>query len=643
MKKDIIVLSALFSLIFLLASPQLPGSRNALIDAERSFAGHEIEAAAALFAEAAEKSESAADRVKAAGQLAMIEWRFRNRPEQARAIIEQALRLELDQADLLLELSRLETAGGDFAEARKAAFRALLFASDPAVWRKARLAWAETVVEQAMLVRRSGQPETPGGLLEDAALILRSLAADETGSLTHSRLTLQCALLRGDGPGALAGWRSYFRVNPGDQAYPLLRAPQKELEEILPTWRRGHPNSARLVNALTASRMFAEAALVVRDPLLDQQFRDGFKAELAYADLLSGLSRICDDYYRRTAIGKTSEVDLLRPLMTEIASHWQVLEIPGEPPSEKELREISLEVIPENFINAVRHLQDHWGCYINLGHTAGYFDLHMGHVVSDETRLIEQYGQSSRIRFVLLDLMVSNGFQSWAWLYRSQHGGWANPRGIYQVRPAYTDGPIRDWRRLSDPGENASWNEEIQRQSLEDLERIKGPEPVYLPGLAGRMRRGSLNELLAELKAQELDKEQLRTRFLAELEQATQDSSIFAHEGRHVIDQALGISDGAELEFRAKLSEIAFARLPGLALAGAVITPSLGNDTPHGRANQRILEGYLDWMEINRAEIAGLDPDLPLLPQLDLLSSGQLRTAAREMDPLAASHVEDLE
>ncbi len=116
-----------------------------------------------------------------------------------------------------------------------------------------------------------------------------------------------------------------------------------------------------------------------------------------------------------------------------------------------------------------------------------------------------------------------------------------------------------------------------------------------------------------------------------------EESSIFAHEGRHAIDaQFEKIGDGAALEYRAKLSEIAFASVPRLAFGG-IINENIGNATPHGQANLKLMKGLVSYMDAHRREIPRLDPARPLLGQLDLLSDDQLRAAARSLDPMAAA------
>jgi hypothetical protein len=114
------------------------------------------------------------------------------------------------------------------------------------------------------------------------------------------------------------------------------------------------------------------------------------------------------------------------------------------------------------------------------------------------------------------------------------------------------------------------------------------------------------------------------------------ESAIFAHEGRHAIDQRTGERlTPADLEYRAKLSEIAFAPVPRLALT-AVFQPSAGDRTPHGQADARALRGLEAWMRAHAGEVHGLDPRRPLLPQTPLLSDEQIRAAFRWQDPFAA-------
>ena len=152
-----------------------------------------------------------------------------------------------------------------------------------------------------------------------------------------------------------------------------------------------------------------------------------------------------------------------------------------------------------------------------------------------------------------------------------------------------------------------------------------------------RLLHQGRDQLLARLKDQDLQGTALRLSFLDEYRQAVLESSIFAHEGRHAIDK-LGwlsfLSSDATTEFNAKLSEVAFAPEPRLAL-GAIFSNTIGSHTPHGQANQQIMKGLVGWMKEHSHEIPRMDHDRPLLPQFDLLSDAQIRSAFQSLDPMA--------
>ena len=260
----------------------------------------------------------------------------------------------------------------------------------------------------------------------------------------------------------------------------------------------------------------------------------------------------------------------------------------------------------------------------------------MGHRVVDDRRAVSQYGRSARVRFVVLDSMVSNGFESWAWDGRAEHGGWADETTIVQVRSGAAKGSVQAWRELRDPAEEARVRGERERDSAGDDARAAADPYGYLPGLVQRLRRQGLERLLARVSATGVSGSALRVAFLAAFERAITDSAIFAHEGRHAIDRGLPGAHftPADLEFRANLSQIAFAPEPRLD-AARMFDANIGDATPHGQANQRIARGVVAWLSAHASEIDGLDRSRPLLPQLDRLTDDQLRAAFASMDPFA--------
>jgi hypothetical protein len=132
----------------------------------------------------------------------------------------------------------------------------------------------------------------------------------------------------------------------------------------------------------------------------------------------------------------------------------------------------------------------------------------------------------------------------------------------------------------------------------------------------------------------------VRRLFLAEYSKAVFNQSIRVHEGRHAIDNSMGVGttqkvDQAVLEYHAKLSELALTAYPRIALRN--MDRSLEGDGPHDRAGARVFDGYRKWMEAHTGEIMGYDSTIPALAQIDKLTDPQIRDIARSLDPLAAT------
>ncbi len=90
-----------------------------------------------------------------------------------------------------------------------------------------------------------------------------------------------------------------------------------------------------------------------------------------------------------------------------------------------------------------------------------------------------------------------------------------------------------------------------------------------------------------------------------------------------------------ERELRAKFSEVIYSLDPKMAFTGSIFGSDLDENTNHGKANKRIRVIIVDWMNAHRTEIAGLDPNVPLLMQFDLLTNKQLIAICKSADPFA--------
>jgi hypothetical protein len=446
--------------------------------------------------------------------------------------------------------------------------------------------------------------------------------------LSLAEVLLEIALRLDDGPTALNAWRSYARE--GVQEGTWVSA-ARLLGAALPGWRRGGLTPQRrndIVEGLRISQFF-ELAVLIAD---DNRFSDRANYVSApyvvdmfvYKQMVTELRKVTDAYYRDLANGKADAKAWQGAVMVSAEKLWSRLYFQGARP-------------PFNLDALTAQLARRFGTYASIGRTGEVEDLHYGHVFADDPRTIEQYGRKATIRRVALDRMLSNGYESWIWDGRQAHGGWAGRDRVYLVRPGYADRSLADWRVLTEAAVRAEHEGRIARLTVGDDDIARADATAFLPGLAARLEWEGQNAILDDLRTARVPFAELKGRFIAEHDRIRLDSSFYAHEGRHVLDKiAFGNSlSSEELEFRAKLSEIAFSEHTRLNF-GAILNANMGDPTsPHGRANKRVAAGLLAWMEAHRDAIAGLDRARPLMPQFDKLTDDQMREAARAMDPWA--------
>jgi hypothetical protein len=227
--------------------------------------------------------------------------------------------------------------------------------------------------------------------------------------------------------------------------------------------------------------------------------------------------------------------------------------------------------------------------------------------------------------------MISNGYISWLWDGAAAAGGWTEGSAtIVQVRPAYARGGFRALDLTAGRAGRAAAEAQIAELERGDRAALAARPVVYLRGLAARLELQVVDAIARDARG--LD-EPFEGAFLRLFNEALTERAFFIHEGRHFLDRQYGERLApAELEFRAKLSELELARYPRSAFA-SINDELVGTGGPHGAANTRIVEIYRRWIQANIAQIAGFDSSQPPLTQLHLLSDEQIRAIARANDP----------
>ena len=568
---------------------------------------------------AAARDSSVARRAAAERMLGVIAWRFYHENDGARKHFGAALATQYDSAATLVELARLAIAERRYRQAFAFADRARISAQHDVDERGAILQMGRAVTEAALAARldgATGSEPVDSAAVASAVAELLSLVRETPGRGDESRQLLLAALIAGDGMSAAAGARSYYLFDVGD---PLMRtqipATIAALERLLPAWHGEQTQAADrapITAALTRARLIDAAALTAAP-----------SAEVvAYAAYCRRVARDAEEYYRRTLLGEGKPADLTRAYIRASHDLWPRLTWPTS-------------AAPRFYPAGLdAELTRRFGTVVQLGVTGGYYDLHMAHIVGSEHRTITQYGKRADVDFIVLDGVVTNGLQSWAWDEAGGHGGWQRSDTIVQVRPVFVEHAISLWVS-GNPTRRSREQMSIGTDSALDWQVAESDSIAYLPGVAARLRRDGRDAIIDSLGRAGVPDTALAGTFVHVASRLMRESSIVAHEGRHAIDEMLQPPlSPEEREFRAKLSEVAFAERPKIVMS-SIIHPNIGDATPHGRANARVMLGLIRWMRGHASEISGLETSRSILPQLPLLTDSQLRRAFRSMDLLA--------
>ena len=569
--------------------------------AMRAYVDVDLPTAKRLFADAAIHDSDPHRRARAALRLAYIAWHIDRDAAAARKWLDS-----IDDEETLpsawTERARLDMGLANDFDAGRADAAHALHAPKPTDSMRAATLHAAASIEPAMRGIAVDRAQ-----LDAAKEELRDAIGASGPFVEAARLQLDAAIVTNDGPTALAAWREYFGATA--QSAILTSA-----EKALANWsdRRG------VGLALARSGFFREAATILQTVPKDEAVSD----VIAYAKFVDRAKHIADDYYRDVAL-KRADVNAFRASFDEARQAlWNALSWNGKRP------QFSSTAFDEE-------IGRRYNAVVRFGNTANIFVLHYAHKVSDERRTISQFGREAPLQFVVLDGVVSNGFQMW-YGPSGGDGGWADT-AIYQVRPMYANGPLADWLRAMNPSLRDERERNIVDETARDNDRA-AVEPIrFFPGVQLRLERLYDDSVLDALKTKGLAGDQLRDAYIARVERDVMESSIWSHEGRHAIDKKYGHwITSPELEFRAKLSQLQFAPSPLHAIVDIAGSgnPEFG-DTPHGKANRRIAQALFDWMKTHAAQINGLDASRPLMLQLDKLTDDQVRAAARAVDPLA--------
>jgi hypothetical protein len=564
-----------------------------------------------LYAEVmVDRSASVADKSASERELARIAWLVDADASRALSHLDSAQRLG-DKPCATAELrARVLRESGRYDEAIRESSALLLACPDSAERDGIR-----THLVGARLDLAAHDRARSAALIAQAKAEEAQFTAD--ADIEAARVRLETALLTDDATAALAAWKDYFWLTDTDAPQALEHAgataafnnglhagattdDRLKLAELL--MRAGFSQASR--RFATAHDLGSTATGSEVWKRLDAYWREREKLEATLLRINRGLARGKSDNGETEAAAKAFTVALMSAAGAT-----------GDPKAA---------------------LQKYYGIVGTVGETNGYPSMHGGHVIEDHDDSVTQYGKSAKIHFIAIDNMISNGFTSWLWDGSAAVGGWTSNGVIVHIRPAYVQSPLAGYRQTQDSDARQTLISRERQLAAEDLAKLKTRPVATLDGLNSRLQLQLVDRIASVARTKSTDEASFRRAFLAEYSRANLDQSIRKHEGRHAIDEALGISpkvEAAVLEYQAKLSELALTDYPRMALRN--MDRTLEGDGSHDRAAARIFDQFRQWIEGHHDQVMSYDPALPALTQLDKLSDDQIREIARSLDPLA--------
>jgi tetratricopeptide (TPR) repeat protein len=281
-----------------------------------------------------------------------------------------------------------------------------------------------------------------------------------------------------------------------------------------------------------------------------------------------------------------------------------------------------------------RKIENKFKVIIKYGHANKIFNCHFGYVISDTLENVSQWGKEGKLRIIVLNNMVTNGFSAWYWNYLAQDGGWTssdpNQANIVTVvmDPKYCATTNR-WKDAT----NKEKRKGIIDDNKMDANLINKPclEVFYSSFLRYQFQFKAIDEAIERGKTKYGSEDEIQFYVNDLIFDHYYTTTTLIHEGQHALDNLYFKFEQWELEYRAKLSEIVYGNMTFLSLSD-ILGQDIGNeDLPHGKANTRIFKEIVKTINKNREKYSGINTDKNILMQLINLDSREIARIAKDI------------
>lgn len=608
-----------------------PGSK--LKDANKTYNTFKLEESRTIYNDIIKDPNAAvADKVTALQRLAQQDWKIYNNRQAAIKKLEQALDKKEDESQSYQLKGKINKEAGFYKEAMSDAEDAIEASRNETQKQNAELLKASIIHDQNM-ERAKDDKSVDKKQLRVASSLLNNLLDKQPGRPAPAELLIGVSILLGDGPSMLKAWKSYFFIQDENNVNEVLTPAYNSLKFILPLWvdrPLTYKDIRSVILALAQSRFYDYAGLMMEhlfpSHTLFLQSDRSIKLIPDYQAFIEGIAEVNKEFYPAIARGrKDYEKEYHDAIAAKAKSLWVKL---------------SNVYTENNYSDSLffEEIRERFGAEGYIRPTVGYYGMLMGHSIHYERKSVNQYGYTATFHYTSVDRMISQDFTTW---YDATNvGGWATDSSMFQVRGSYLADPFQRLAWMTDTSEKRKVLQRIKDAKNSDLIKCSNDPYADASHLSIALKYNFAQHLFDSLQSKGLEQSDLYLAFIAETMRVSIESSVFAHEGRHSIDQLFfkkefkAMSDD-ERELRAKYSEIVFAPDPKLAFTGSIFGGDLDSNTNHGKANMRFRKLIVNWMNNHKSEIKGLDANKPMMFQFDLLSNTQIITMCREFDELA--------
>lgn len=274
-------------------------------------------------------------------------------------------------------------------------------------------------------------------------------------------------------------------------------------------------------------------------------------------------------------------------------------------------------------------IEDKFGVYICYLTVGPYLDCYFGYVADEVVENISHWGQNANEKVIIIKDMVSRGFNHWYNFNQGGTGGWTSSNNAGEFVYIFDPSNFID-------SYNRAISDKIQKDIIAEAKKLspnpKEKQPLdvyYSPYLSYQFSLKYFNTRIDEAKEKGLRDDALKAYAVNLLIDDYYDAQILAHEGQHALDLQLNkISVKKELEYRAKLSEMAYGNDQFVCL-GEFMQPSMGNPgDPHGLANTQVFTDMVKYISAHKDKYPGIDTTKNILAQMINLKPEEIKEIA---------------